>query len=485
MDSRPEDSELPESEQPARTTGEDGPEPGRGAAPERSGEQPESRDSAEGAETSGDADDGPEGTGDADDATDATGGDSEEADVSGGADESELADSDVVDEEPQPDAEEEPHGVAEDEAAEAEPTSGAPETGDAETAEIESAGEAPESGETEREPAAEAPEDKTAEREPADATLEAETAELEPAAEAPKDKTGELEPADATPEAETAELEPAAATPEAGDAETAEMKPAAASSAQPEWPASADGEASASRSDAPPTEQSPSPPSASPAPPVAPAAPAAAPATGGPPAPPQDPPAASGASRRKLVGIGAGVLALAIALPAAGVLGLAAFTNREPEPVTEPAAASAPAVPSEEASTTPSATTPADPAEALEALRQESLDEARSQLSGGWVTQLSSKNVGLEAEGQTWDEAAILEDFENYKSRYPNAILLWSGDWSTYEGNNFWVVVLGESYSDPEEALGVCRSDGLDRNSCAAKWLSETDPPENSTRYPD
>ena len=61
-------------------------------------------------------------------------------------------------------------------------------------------------------------------------------------------------------------------------------------------------------------------------------------------------------------------------------------------------------------------------------------------------------------------------------------MLLWSGDWSTFRFNDYWITILGEAYDDPDEALAQCRALEIDRDHCFAKKLSTTEGPDESTK---
>ncbi|TSE00813.1 hypothetical protein FOS14_07355 [Skermania sp. ID1734] len=109
----------------------------------------------------------------------------------------------------------------------------------------------------------------------------------------------------------------------------------------------------------------------------------------------------------------------------------------------------------------------------------------RSAVSSGladrWIPQISSKRVGLVAEGTTWGNAEILREHLALRAKYPNVKLLWSGDWSTFDSPDFWVTVVGQTYSDPDAALGFCYSNQLDYDHCIAKLVSTTHSVEGST----
>ncbi|WP_248279029.1 hypothetical protein [Brevibacterium sp. 'Marine'] len=128
---------------------------------------------------------------------------------------------------------------------------------------------------------------------------------------------------------------------------------------------------------------------------------------------------------------------------------------------------------------------PDDPKEALKQLADSDGQTAKSELNGKWVPQLSSKKVGLEAEGKTWDEEAILEEFEGLREEFPRVKLIWSGDFSSFKEDNFWVTVVGIGYDDPDDALSWCSSHGLGPDSCYAKQLNTSGGHDGTTRLQD
>ncbi|WP_137824955.1 protein kinase [Brevibacterium sp. 2SA] len=97
--------------------------------------------------------------------------------------------------------------------------------------------------------------------------------------------------------------------------------------------------------------------------------------------------------------------------------------------------------------------------------------EAAADLEGQWVTQVSAKKVGLQADGKTWSAQDILDEFKANQVKYPGSILIYSGDWSAYKSGDYWVTVVDTGYSDAKPALDKCRSWGLDRDHCLAKRL--------------
>jgi hypothetical protein len=100
-----------------------------------------------------------------------------------------------------------------------------------------------------------------------------------------------------------------------------------------------------------------------------------------------------------------------------------------------------------------------------------------------WVPQVSSKRVGMVAEGATWTKEMILADHQQLRARYPNVRLLWSGSWSTFSESDFWVTIVGTGFPTADQALAWCTSSGLDRDHCYAKLISTTHAVEGSTAY--
>lgn len=124
------------------------------------------------------------------------------------------------------------------------------------------------------------------------------------------------------------------------------------------------------------------------------------------------------------------------------------------------------------------------PQEALSTYTKEGTAKAND-LEGQWVTQVSAKDVGLEADGKTWSAQDIVNEFETNRVKYPGAILIHSGDWDSYKDDNYWVTVIDTPYSDPEPALDQCRSWGLDRDHCLAKRLVKDGSPTDNSAYLD
>lgn len=102
---------------------------------------------------------------------------------------------------------------------------------------------------------------------------------------------------------------------------------------------------------------------------------------------------------------------------------------------------------------------------------------------GAWVAQLSSKRPGLYAEGRTWDNASILEEFVSLDQRFDGAWLLWSDEWPVFSTPSLWVTVTRQTFTGPAASLDWCRQQGFDRDHCVAKMISSTRSPEGTTAY--
>ena len=128
---------------------------------------------------------------------------------------------------------------------------------------------------------------------------------------------------------------------------------------------------------------------------------------------------------------------------------------------------------------------PDDPAKALDQLVETDRPKVKADLDGKWVPQLSSKKLGLEAEGKTWKEKDILAEYQEMKEEFPRVQLVWSGDFKSFKENNFWVTIVGIGYDDPEQALSWCSSHGLGADACYAKQLNTSGGTEGTTRLQD
>ena len=127
--------------------------------------------------------------------------------------------------------------------------------------------------------------------------------------------------------------------------------------------------------------------------------------------------------------------------------------------------------------------TPQDPEQQLRQIANDDRPYVSAQLADRWVPQLSSKRPGVVDDGVVWDNAMTLREHQQLRRKYPDARLLWSGDWSTFSAPNFWVTVVGITFPNSAGPLAWCRSQGFDRDHCIAKIVSTTRPVDGSTAY--
>lgn len=114
------------------------------------------------------------------------------------------------------------------------------------------------------------------------------------------------------------------------------------------------------------------------------------------------------------------------------------------------------------------------------------LDEDRNQveaLMDYWVPMLSSKQIGV-TDPVTHifygDDQSILGYHQELASQY-RALLLWSGEYSTFTKGDFWVSVVPVAYGTAAEAEAWCVDHGInDSNFCNAKLLSHTHGTKNT-----
>jgi serine/threonine protein kinase len=135
----------------------------------------------------------------------------------------------------------------------------------------------------------------------------------------------------------------------------------------------------------------------------------------------------------------------------------------------------------------PATETPEDPESAsLAQLRRIANDDRRfvtGWLADRWVPQISSKRLGIVAEGTVWNNAKILSEHLQLRAQFPEARLLWSGDWSTFDAPDFWVTIAGDTFPDAAGALTWCTRKNLDRDHCYAKLVSTMHPVKGSTAF--
>jgi serine/threonine protein kinase len=200
-----------------------------------------------------------------------------------------------------------------------------------------------------------------------------------------------------------------------------------------------------------------------------------------------------GRSRQLLIVTIIGITAALVVGGVGVVIGLLANQNSSSEPATSSLVPYSNPIPTayetSSSSTLPAqmpttfTSSPQDPAQQLRQIASDDRPFVYANLADRWVPQLSSKRPGVVDNGVVWDNAMTLKEHLQLRQRYPRVKLLWSGDWSTFSGPDFWVTVAGVTFQDSAGALAWCRSQAFDRDHCAAKIISATHPVAGSTAY--
>ncbi|MFZ0833661.1 MAG: serine/threonine-protein kinase, partial [Mycobacterium sp.] len=130
------------------------------------------------------------------------------------------------------------------------------------------------------------------------------------------------------------------------------------------------------------------------------------------------------------------------------------------EPISSPTASASPS-PTRTSTKTP--TTPTADQAALARLRATAEHDRSLVPTDQWVAQLSSKRPGTQDDGIVYDYPAIWDHYlrfrQHYAQRSIDLALLWSGDWSTFDGRDYWVITTAGTFPSAEGALAWCRSE--------------------------
>ena len=105
-----------------------------------------------------------------------------------------------------------------------------------------------------------------------------------------------------------------------------------------------------------------------------------------------------------------------------------------------------------------------------------------SKFLGKWPPQLSSKQVDLVADGQTWTNRSILAEFLKTRQANPNAVIVNTSEWSVFDVGGWWVTLSGELYATADEANAWCDSQGYDAEHCLAKRMESSGSPQGTTK---
>ena len=103
-------------------------------------------------------------------------------------------------------------------------------------------------------------------------------------------------------------------------------------------------------------------------------------------------------------------------------------------------------------------------------------------MRGKWTPQLSSKQVGLVAEGQTWTNRSILAEFLKTRQANPKAVIIDTSQWPVYDVSGWWVTLSGELYDDADQANAWCDAQGYDSDHCLAKRIESNGTSQGTTK---
>ena len=103
-------------------------------------------------------------------------------------------------------------------------------------------------------------------------------------------------------------------------------------------------------------------------------------------------------------------------------------------------------------------------------------------MRGKWTPQLSSKQVGLVAEGQTWTKRSILAEYLKTQQANPKAVIIDTSQWPVYDTAGWWVTLQGDSYSDGDQANAWCDAQGYDSDHCLAKRIESNGTSQGTTK---
>jgi hypothetical protein len=120
-------------------------------------------------------------------------------------------------------------------------------------------------------------------------------------------------------------------------------------------------------------------------------------------------------------------------------------------------------------------------ASALQELADSDYGVVKNQLADRWVPQISSKKIGLVTDGITYQNSDILRDQLTLRQRYDGVRLVYSGRWTTFSGDTWWVTVVGAPFGDSGSANGWCSAHNIDSWNCIAKMISDHMGPEGTT----
>ena len=192
------------------------------------------------------------------------------------------------------------------------------------------------------------------------------------------------------------------------------------------------------------------------------------------------------APRNLLLPIVAGVAVLALATTGVVVFLLPRSTSQAQPPASTSSAQPSPTTTGTTTTTTTTATTTTTtptPPTVADLQQQVAADHNTVEtLVGQWVPQISSKKLGLVVKGVQFGYPEIMADFTALKSRFPQAALLNSNDYTNFSGKDFWVTVQATTFGTADAANAWCDQQGFAADDCYASRLMHTGGPDGNSK---
>ncbi|HTI20060.1 MAG TPA: zinc ribbon domain-containing protein [Kutzneria sp.] len=190
------------------------------------------------------------------------------------------------------------------------------------------------------------------------------------------------------------------------------------------------------------------------------------------------------APRSLLMPIVAGVAVLALATTGVVVFLLPRTASQaQPSAISSSAPTTTTTVSTTVTTTTEPTTTTPTPLTRADLQKQAATDhDTVETLVGQWVPQISSKKLGLVVKGVQFGYPEIMADFQSLKSRFPQAVLLNSDDYTNFSGKDFWVTVQATTFGTADEANAWCDQQGFATDDCYASRLMHTGGPAGNSK---
>jgi len=131
--------------------------------------------------------------------------------------------------------------------------------------------------------------------------------------------------------------------------------------------------------------------------------------------------------------------------------------------------------------TRPTTPTAVDPLQALAEITATDFPRLKAQATGSWIAQISSKSIGLVADGKTYGPADILADHQRLRVKYPDAGLLYTDEWPSFTSPGYWVTVAGPLHPTAQAANTWCDQKGFPVTECFARLMTFEDVPYQKT----